>query len=94
MYEVYEVTYKGKCVYIGAGLIGRSAHCMSGHSHNPHLNELYFRDKDNMSVLVLRTDLSKEEAFECEKEFIFASMPEFNIVHNPKKSRKFRRYTI
>lgn len=23
-YEVYEVTYKGKCVYIGSGLSGRN----------------------------------------------------------------------
>ena len=40
--------------------------------------------------------LSQEDALESEKEFIMASEPEFNVVHNQKnnKSRKFRKYTI
>lgn len=96
IYEVYEVTYKGKCVYIGSGEKNRHLHCMSGSSHNPKLNELFFKDPVNMRVLVLREGLSQEDAIESEKEFIMASEPEFNVVHNQKnnKSRKFRKYTI
>jgi excinuclease UvrABC nuclease subunit len=92
VYEVYEVTYKGRVVYIGAGLKGRSAHAKSGASHNVKLNELFFKHAENMKVLVLREGLSQEEALESEKEFIMASQPEFNITHN--KKTKFRKYTV
>ena len=91
-YEVYEVTYKGKCVYIGSGLKNRHVHAKSGASHNVKLNELFFKDAENMKVLVLREGLSQEEALESEKEFIMASQPEFNITHN--KKTKFRKYTV
>ena len=94
-YEVYEVTYKGRVVYIGSGLGGlkaRHLHVMSGASHNVKLNELFFKDAENMKVLVLREGLSQEEALESEKEFIMASQPEFNITHN--KKTKFRKYTV
>lgn len=95
-YEVYEVTYKGKCVYLGSGLKGRSSHVKSGHSHNPKLNELFFKDPDNIKVTVLREGLSQEEALETEKDFIMASEPEFNIIHNQKnhKVKKFRKFTV
>ena len=96
IYEVYEVTYKGKVVYIGQGIKNRSMHAMSGASHNPGLNKLFFEDPTNMSVLVLREGLSKDEALETELSFILASEPELNIQHNPnkKKVKKFRKYTI
>lgn len=95
-YIVYEVTYKKRVVYIGMGEPGRENHAMSGASGNKHLNELYFRDKENMAVHVLRTDLTKEEALDCERDFIMASEPEFNTIHNQKKYKvkKFRKYTI
>lgn len=95
-YIVYEVTYKKRVVYVGMGEPGRENHAMSGASGNKHLNELYFRDKENMSVQVLRTDLTKEEALDCERDFIMASEPEFNTIHNQKKYKvkKFRKYTI
>lgn len=95
-YEVYEVTYKGRVVYIGAGLMGRSSHCKSGASHSAKLNELFFKDGDNMVVTVLREGLSQEESLESEKDFILASEPEFNITHNQKnnKVKKFRKYTV
>lgn len=95
-YIVYEVTYKKRVVYIGMGEPGRENHAMSGASANKHLNELYFRDKENMAVQVLRTDLTKEEALDCERDFIMASEPEFNTIHNQKKYKikKFRKYTI
>ena len=98
-YEVYEVTYKGRVVYIGSGLGGlkaRHLHVMSGHSHNPKLNELFFKDPDNIKVTVLREGLSQDEALESEKDFIMASEPEFNIIHNQKnhKVKKFRKFTV
>ena len=95
-YIVYEVTYKKRVVYVGMGEPGRENHAMSGASGNKHLNELYFRDKENMAVQVLRTDLTKEEALDCERDFIMASEPEFNTIHNQKKYKikKFRKYTI
>lgn len=95
-YIVYEVTYKKRVVYVGMGEPGRENHAMSGASGNKHLNELYFRDKENMAVQVLRTDLTKEEALDCERDFIMASEPEFNTIHNQKKYKikKFRKYTV
>ena len=95
-YIVYEVTYKKRVVYIGMGEPGRENHAMSGASGNKHLNELYFRDKENMAVQVLRMDLTKEEALDCERDFIMAAEPEFNTIHNQKKYKvkKFRKYTI
>ena len=95
-YIVYEVTYKKRVVYIGMGEPGRENHAMTSASGNKHLNELYFRDKENVSVQVLRTDLTKEEALDCERDFIMASEPEFNTIHNQKKYKvkKFRKYTI
>ena len=94
-YEVYEVCYKGRCVYIGSGEKNRHLHALSGKSSSVKLNELYFTDRDNITVLVLRENLSKEEAYELEKDFITANEPEFNIQHNnsKKKIKKFRKYT-
>lgn len=96
IYIVYEVTYCKKCVYIGSGLPGRELHAMSGSSGNKKLNELFFRDPDNMKVQVLRDGLSRDEALELERDFIMASEPEFNTIHNQKnhKVKKFRKYTI
>lgn len=95
-YVVYEVCYLGKCVYIGSGEKGRENHALSGKSSSVKLNELFFKDKENMSVLVLRDGLSKEESLELERDFIMANEPEFNIQHNHKnkKVKKFRKYTI
>lgn len=95
-YIVYEVLYHKKTVYIGMGLIDRYLHCKSGKSHNPKLNELFFKDGENMEVNVICENLSKEEALEKEYDFIQAYEPEFNIIHNPKnrKIKKFRKYTI
>lgn len=102
IYEVYEVTYKGKIVYIGSGegAVGskkaRHEHVKSGKSSNVKLNELFFKDAENIKVIVLRENLSKDEALETERDFIMASEPEFNIQHNQKnhKVKKFRKYTI
>lgn len=95
-YVVYEVCYKGKCVYIGSGEKGRENHALSGKSSSAKLNELYFTDKENISILVLRENLTKEESMELEKDFIMANEPEFNIQHNNKnkKVKKFRKYTF
>ena len=43
---------------------------MSGHSHNPELNKLFFTEPENMAVTVIREGLTKEESLEIEKEFI------------------------
>ncbi len=102
IYEVYEVTYKGKCVYIGSGegAVGnkpaRHEHVKSGKSSNAKLNELFFKDAENVKVIVLRDNLSKEDSLELERDFIMASEPKFNIQHNQKnhKVKKFRKYTI
>lgn len=95
-YIIYEVLYKGKIVYIGSGIIGREQHVKSGKSSSVKLNELFFTDKENVHVHIIRENLTKEEALESEKEFIMASEPEFNIQHNQKnyKIKKFRKYTI
>ncbi len=95
-YIIYEVTYKNKIVYIGSGLVGRELHVKSGKSCNPKLNELFFKDPDNMLVTVIRENLTQDESLEYEKDFIMASEPEFNIQHNQKnhKVKKFRKFTI
>ena len=90
LYEVYEVLYKGVPVYIGSGIQGiRHLHAKSGASHNVELNKLFFEDPDYLVVQILRTDLTKEESLELEKEYITATQPKFNIVHTSrnKKSR-------
>ena len=94
-YEVYEVCYKGKCVYIGSGEKNRQLLAVSGKSSSVKYNSFNFTDKENITVLVLREDLSKEEAYELEKDFIMANEPDFNIQHNnnKKKIKKFRKYT-
>ncbi len=82
--------YKGVPVYIGSGIQGiRHLHAKSGASHNVELNKLFFEDPDYLVVQILRTDLTKEESLELEKEYITATQPKFNIVHTSrnKKSR-------
>lgn len=95
-YIVYEVLYNKRTVYIGIGKPDRYLHCKSGKSHNPKLNELFFKDGANMEVNVIYENLSKEEAMEKEKDFIAAYEPEYNIHHNPRnrKVKTFRKYTI
>lgn len=95
-YIIYEVKYKQKLVYIGSGLPGREEHVKSGKSGNAKLNEIFFKDPDNITVQVIREGLSKEESLEYEKDFIMASEPEFNIQHNQKnlKVKKFRKFTF
>lgn len=85
LHIVYEVRLNNKPIYIGSGIKGREAHAMSGASHNPKLNEYYFTQKDNMSVVVLRDDLTKTESLELEKEYIQAIDPECNKVHVNKR---------
>lgn len=95
-YIVYEVLYNKRTVYIGIGSsYERVKHVKSGKSHNPKLNELFFKDGENMYVNVICENLTKDEAMEKEKDFIAAYEPEFNIIHNPsnKKIKKFRKYT-
>lgn len=82
-YIVYEVTYKGKVVYIGSGKRedngkSRADHVKSGKSHNVDLNRLFFTDPDNMQVTIIRENLTKEESLEMEKGFIQATEPMYN----------------
>ena len=49
-YEVYEVCYKGRCVYIGSGEKNRHLHALSGKSSSAKLNELYFTDRDKINI--------------------------------------------
>ena len=91
LYEIYEVSYKGQVVYIGSGLQGvRHLHVKSGSSHNPDLNQLFFEDPSNILVQILRENLTKEESLEYEKEYIQATKPIFNIVHNSLNKGKSR----
>lgn len=91
-FEIYEVLYNGIPVYIGSGEQGvRHLHVKSGKSHNPKLNELFFKDPDNIVVQVLREGLTKEESLEYEKEYIQAINPEFNIIHT-QKNKKVGKY--
>ena len=94
-YIIYEVSYMNKIIYIGMGEHGRELHVLSGKSNNPKLNELFFKDGENIKVLVIREGLTKDEALESERDFIMAAEPEFNIQHNQKnhKVKKFRKYT-
>lgn len=92
-YIIYEVTYNKRVVYIGSGLPGRELHCMSGHSHNPELNKLFFTEPENMAVTVIREGLTKEESLEIEKEFIQATEPKFNKVHT-NRHRKVKKQLI
>ena len=88
LYEVYEVLYKGVPVYIGSGIQNiRHLHVKSGASHNAELNKLFFSDPDNIVVQILRTDLSKEESLEMEKEYIQATQPKFNVVHTNRNKK-------
>lgn len=96
-YIVYEVLYKKRTVYIGIGSsVERAKHPKSGKSNNPKLNELFFKDGENMEVNIIYENLSKDEAMEKERDFIAAYEPEFNIQHNPRnrKVKTFRKYTI
>lgn len=96
-YIVYEVLYNKRTVYIGIGSSKkRMEHAKSGKSHNPKLNELFFKDGENMEVNMICENLSKEEAMEKEKDFIMAYEPEFNIQHNQKnnKIKTFRKFTV
>lgn len=91
IYIVYEVLYNGIPVYIGSGLPDRIEHAKSGKSHNPKINQLFFKDPDNIVVQILREGLTKEESLELEKEYIQAIHPEFNIVHT-KRNKKVGKY--
>lgn len=95
-YIVYEVKYKDELVYIGSGKTGREQHVLSGKSNNVNLNRLYFADPENVTILVIRENLTKEEAIESERDFIMAAEPKFNTIHNPKnrKIKAFRKYTF
>lgn len=90
-YIVYEVRLNGRVIYIGSGKDGRETHALSGHSHNVKLNELYFTQKENMEVVKLRENLTKEESLELEKEFIQAIDPLCNEVHVFKRIRTKRK---
>lgn len=92
-YIIYEVTHNHRTVYIGSGKPGRELHTMSGHSHNPELNKLFFTDPENMRVTVLREGLTKEESLEMEKEYIQATEPKFNKVHT-NRHRKIKKQLI
>jgi hypothetical protein len=67
-YEVYEVCYKGRCVYIGSGEKNRHLHALSGKSSSVKLNELYFTDRDNITVLVLREIPYGRKVFSCDSK--------------------------
>lgn len=92
-YIIYEVTYKNKVVYIGSGKPDRYLHCLSGHSHNPELNKLFFTEPEHMKVTVIRENLTKEESLEMEKEYIQATEPQFNKVHT-NRNRKIKKQLI
>ena len=92
-YIIYEVTHNFRTVYIGSGKIGREQHCLSGHSHNPELNKLFFTEPENMRVTVIREGLTKEESLEMEKEYIQATEPQFNKVHT-NRNRKIKKQLI
>lgn len=92
-YIIYEVTHNNRVVYIGSGKPGREEHCMSGRSHNPELNKLFFTEPENMNVTVIREGLSKDESLEIEKEFIQATEPRFNKVHT-NRNRKVKKQLI
>lgn len=96
IYIIYEVLHNNKVVYIGSGLPERYEHCMSGKSSSAGLNELFFTDRGNMKVQIIREGLTKKESLEYEKDFIQASQPLYNIQHTDKgkKIKKFRKFTI
>lgn len=100
-YVVYEVTILNEetnineVVYIGSGTRSRSQHAKSGKSTSVQLNEAFFKNPSLMNIIILREGLTKSESLELEKEYITATLPKFNIQHNPKRSKvkKFRHFT-
>lgn len=69
-YYVYICYYKGVPVYIGKGKGDRINHCISGKSTSPKLNELYFKDRDNLSVKKVKENTHNGHAKHVERELI------------------------
>lgn len=86
--EVYMVTGENTvCYYVGSGKLGRHKHCLSGVSHVYELNKLHFLSKEDLTVKVVATFATKEEAMQKELELIRHYNPLFNKVHNSKDPR-------
>lgn len=98
-YIVYEVHYKNatgktEIVYIGSGKRGRESHATSGKSHSYELNELFFKEPNTLSVIIIRDNLTKQESLIMEKEYIQATEPKFNkaLTSRNRKVHKHRRF--
>lgn len=77
-YEVYSAFVDDKCIYIGAGDLGRHEHCDSGVSHNYGLNHAHFC-RNKMKVIVVREFERKFDAFYAERQLIARYKPECNV---------------
>jgi hypothetical protein len=80
-HEVYVVKdHAGVTRYIGEGRAGRHAHVNSGTSHNPKINEYYFKYGE-MHIKVVARGLSKYQALSIEK-FMIAECPQLEKLWN------------
>ena len=81
IHEVYMCYLACEVVYVGQGVKGRHKHCLSGTSHVYALNELHFKDNNkDMKVVVVASNLNKEDALLKERELIRSHKPMFNTV--------------
>lgn len=80
IYEVYVCIYNDEVLYVGHGKLGRHFHCNSGTSHVYELNEIHFRDKENIFVRVVRDFEDKNAAMVEEMRLIKNLRPKFNCV--------------
>ena len=63
-YKIYN--HKDKLRYIGEGLPNRPDHVFSGASHNPKINEHFFKQKKPMRVDIVSSGLTKSDALAIE----------------------------
>lgn len=80
LYEVYVCIYNDEVLYVGHGKLGRHFHCNSGTSHVYGLNEMHFRDKENILVTVVGNFEDKNAAMVEEMRLIKKLRPKFNCV--------------
>jgi hypothetical protein len=77
---VYAATYNNEIVYVGKGQDNRWLHCTSGVSHVYELNKLHFEGKE-VTVEIIKEDMTADEAFKFERELIEKINPPFNKVY-------------
>lgn len=78
-YYVYYAKHEDKIVYVGIGKDARYSHCTSGKSTSYYLNKLHF-DNQQVSVGILKDELSRDVAATLERYCILRILPAGNIA--------------